>query len=437
MLGPGSDPRLQIPSSSASPAPSSNPVTVSSTVSSMSSMSSQGIMNMTVERAIQNSQVQSSALRLSKVIEDSVRKDVKEEKKSIYAPNSRAPSSVRSGEQSEVMEGLAVPRGNHSPGERRSSSASALPQVEGLAARFDSYFEKEKATSKTEGLAARFSSPDIPQSRPNSTSSKSSLHTPDLTVDESRKRPASPLLSPNPGKKPSRPASSSGEGSAPDEAKRCLDEINMGFDRLVSMASELDKRRKSAENSPQQNNTGSPRKGAADLRLNDASFDPNIMAQKFKAGLMQGERGGGGAPPHSTAASHNDKPPMAAGPSFPGGNLPEHHFKKRYFNEEYQRQQKETERHLDQQRRQEHYERFPGPRPGYHHGEPRTGPGYHLGPRQLHPDQYRHPAGGPGQGYPPNYPNRQVMMMNYRQMMYSRPPHPPQHPPHPQQQQSK
>ena len=305
MLGPGSDPRHQIPSSSASPAPSSNPVTVSSTVSSMSSMSSQGIMNMTVERAIQNSQVQSSALRLSKVIEDSVRKDVKEEKKSIYAPNSRAPSSVRSGEQSEVMEGLAVPRGNHSPGERRSSSASALPQVEGLAARFDSYFEKEKATSKTEGLAARFSSPDIPQSRPNSTSSKSSLHTPDLTVDESRKRPASPLLSPNPGKKPSRPASSSGEGSAPDEAKRCLDEINMGFDRLVSMASELDKRRKSAENSPQQNNTGSPRKGAADLRLNDASFDPNIMAQKFKAGLMQGERGGGGAPPHSAAASHN------------------------------------------------------------------------------------------------------------------------------------
>ena len=30
----------------------------------------------------------------------------------------------------------------------------------------------------------------------------------------------------------------------------------------------------------------------------------------------------------------------------------------------------------------------------------------------------------PPQGYPPNYPNRQVMMMNYRQMMYSRPPHP-------------
>merc|ERR1712016_298814 len=107
--GPGSDPRHHLPSSSASPAPSSNPVTVSST------MSSQGIMNMTVERAIQSSQVQSSALRLSRVIEDSVRKDVKEDKKSIYAPNSRAPSSCRPGEQTEVMEGLAVPRGNHSP----------------------------------------------------------------------------------------------------------------------------------------------------------------------------------------------------------------------------------------------------------------------------------------------------------------------------------
>ena len=300
MMGPGQAPesRPPLPSSTPTSAQSSNLVTVSSSMST--NMSSQGIMNMTVERAIQNSQVQSSALRLSRVIEDSVRKDVKEEKKSIYAPNSRAiPSGRQSGDPTEVMEGLAVPRHSHSPGERRASSA--LPQVEGLAARFDSYFEKEKSVVKTEGLAARFSSPDGPpghQSRPNSTSSKSSLHTPDLPVqtgpEDSRKRAASPLVSPTPGKKPSRPASSSGEGSAPDEAKRCLDEINMGFDRLVSMASELDKRRKSAENSP--NQTGSPRKGAADLRLNDASFDPNILAQKFKAGLMQGGGSSGANP---------------------------------------------------------------------------------------------------------------------------------------------
>ena len=57
------------------------------------------------------------------------------------------------------------------------------------------------------------------------------------------------------------------------------------------MASEVDKRRKSAENSPvqQQGQHSSPRKsGASDLRLADASFDPNSLAAKFKAGLMQG-----------------------------------------------------------------------------------------------------------------------------------------------------
>ena len=45
-------------------------------------------------------------------------------------------------------------------------------------------------------------------------------------------------------------ASSSGDGSAPDDSRRYMDEINMGFDRLVAMASEVDKRRKSAEISP-------------------------------------------------------------------------------------------------------------------------------------------------------------------------------------------
>ena len=80
-------------------------------------------------------------------------------------------------------------------------------------------------------------------------------------------------------------ASLSGDGSAPEDSRRYMDEINMGFDRLVAMASEVDKRRKSAENSPQQ--VGSPRKGASDLRINDASFDSSSLAAKFKAGLMQ------------------------------------------------------------------------------------------------------------------------------------------------------
>ena len=64
-----------------------------------------------------------------------------------------------------------------------------------------------------------------------------------------------------------------------------MDEINMGFDRLVAMASEVDKRRKSAENSPQQ--SGSPRKSNSELRISDAAFDSSSLAAKFKAGLMQ------------------------------------------------------------------------------------------------------------------------------------------------------
>jgi hypothetical protein len=44
--------------------------------------------------------------------------------------------------KSEVMEGLACPRGTAlSPPERKTPAAS-LPQVEGLASRFDSFFEK-------------------------------------------------------------------------------------------------------------------------------------------------------------------------------------------------------------------------------------------------------------------------------------------------------
>ena len=204
--GPSPDPRPFLPQSS------------SSSISSVT-MSSQGIMNMSVERAIQNTQnsSQTSVSRLSKVIEDSVRRDAPPEKKSIYAPNSRADSRMSNNSRGDpaevVIEGLAMPRGStSSPADRKPSTS--LPQVEGLAARFDSYFEKEKQTTRgppPEGLAARFSSPDpgasgAVLSRPNSTSSKSSLslHTPDLggPEQESRKRPAiSPAPSPTPGKK--------------------------------------------------------------------------------------------------------------------------------------------------------------------------------------------------------------------------------------------
>jgi len=358
-------------------------VNVTSTTSSSAAltMSSQHMINMSVERAIQNHQSQSSASRLSKIIEESVRKDGVPEKKSIYATNRPNPNPSPS---NEVMEGLACPRGTNSPSERK-NLAGALPQVEGLAARFDSYFEKEKASSRSEGLAGRFSSPDIPNSRPTSTGSKSSLHTPDITGEDSRKRPASPLVSPPLSKKPA--TSSSGDGSAPDETRRWQDEISMGFDRLVAMASEVDKRRKSAENSPQQ--SGSPRKGAADLRLNDSSFDQNTLAAKFKAGLEQA--GPARHPPDRRPAETDrsggsggsqEKPQGGPSPSFPGGNLPEHHFKKRYFNEEYQRQQqKETEQGRPSSQEQ-----------NMRGGEQQK----RTEQRQLGPDQGR---GVPSQGY--------------------------------------
>ena len=197
---PDSRPFLPQPPSSSGPA------------SSVPNMSSQNIMNMTVERAIQNSHVQSSVSRMSRVIEDSVRKDPVTEKKSIYAPNSRG--RVEAGDIG--MEGLALPRGTASPGDRQKPSPS-LPQVEGLAARFNTFFEKEEkavvggrgqtgAAGPAEGLAARFSSPDPASalSRPNSTSSKSSLtlgnpESGQSQEAEARKRPGSPVTSPVPG----------------------------------------------------------------------------------------------------------------------------------------------------------------------------------------------------------------------------------------------
>ena len=82
---------------------------------------------------------------------------------------------------------------------------------------------------------------------------------------------------------------------------RMQDEISMGFDRLIAMASEVDKRRKSAENSPVQvtiktlltcmqfiflacnwglvKDGTSPRKVASDLRLPESQ---DSMAKKFK-----------------------------------------------------------------------------------------------------------------------------------------------------------
>lgn len=139
-----------------------------------------------------------------------------------------------------------------------------------------------------------------------------------------------------------------------------------------------------------------------------------------------------------------DKPNPSA-PTLHGGNLPEHHFKKRYFNEEYQRQQQETagsrdmdrarevarehrerdaahaqrerdahaqreHRQMQEQaarRQQSEYERSagrggpPGPPgyPGQGYEDPRAqrpGPGYNGPPRHPPPEHFRHNGPPPG-----------------------------------------
>ena len=100
-----------------------------SSSSSLPAMSSQQMINMSVERAIHN---HNSASRLSKVIEESVRKDAPPEKTSIYATNK--PSSSTAQEQ---PEGLACPRGSApSPQGSQRPLGAPLPQVEGLASRW-------------------------------------------------------------------------------------------------------------------------------------------------------------------------------------------------------------------------------------------------------------------------------------------------------------
>ena len=114
----GGDGKSKLPSSSSS---SSTP--------SLPPMSSQQMINMSVERAIHN---HNSASRLSKVIEESVRKDAPPEKTSIYATNK--PSSTATQEQ---PEGLACPRGSApSPQGSQRPLGAPLPQVEGLASRY-------------------------------------------------------------------------------------------------------------------------------------------------------------------------------------------------------------------------------------------------------------------------------------------------------------
>ena len=116
-----------------------------------------------------------------------------------------------------------------------------------------------------------------------------------------------------------------------------------------------------------------------------------------------------------------DKPSPSA-PTLHGGNLPEHHFKKRYFNEEYQRQQqKETQetRDIDRAREVAHAQREHRERDAHAQREHRErqmqeqarrqseyerslrppGPGYHGG--HAHEDQRGQRPGPQGYNGPP------------------------------------
>lgn len=139
-----------------------------------------------------------------------------------------------------------------------------------------------------------------------------------------------------------------------DSGRKWQDEINSGFDRLVAYATEVDKRRKSTDsNSPVRSNSGLSHEELALSRSSaevDDVFAPAVMKFKANTSSHSGPRGVVSAnspyaramPVHSGAKSHvpsalasvasledlqNPRSPL------PGENLPEHHFKKRYFAE--------------------------------------------------------------------------------------------------------
>merc|ERR1719447_228782 len=175
------------------------------------------------------------------------------------------------------------------------------------------------------------------------------------------------------------------------------------------------------------------------------------MAKKFKAGLMGGEGGSGRR--EDSNKEHS---------SFPGDKLPEHHFKKKYFNAEFQRQQGEQERregrgreeeeerrrvcsqsggqpprdHRYEQAMRAHFEGQArpqgsgGPQEQGGNGPRPQGPHFRGVPYTETPRQRPQMFPGGPQGYPgpPHYNPQQAMAMQamaYRhQMMYGRPPHP-------------
>ena len=115
---------------------------------------------------------------------------------------------------------------------------------------------------------------------------------------------------------------------------------------------------------------------------------------------------GGQAKPEERRREEEERRRKEEGASFPGDKLPEHHFKKKYFNAEFQRQQGEQER-----REGEQEERRREGRGGNHQGPPRGDPRYDpnfrgpqhydQGPPRQHQEHPGPPPRGRGQGQGP------------------------------------
>ena len=142
------------------------------------------------------------------------------------------------------------------------------------------------------------------------------------------------------------------EHDSNSQQQKWQDEISTGFDRLVAYATEVDKRRRSTDDS---NSPGQSFPSNEDLnRGNQEPFDRmSTLSMKFK-GASNTSYQRQPAPGHSTYGRSNRAVSSIPSPvdfetssntgsndpymrqtgsrsPLPGENLPEHHFKKRYF----------------------------------------------------------------------------------------------------------
>ena len=120
------------------------------------------------------------------------------------------------------------------------------------------------------------------------------------------------------------------------------DEISTGFDRLVAYATEVDKRRRSTDDSSSPHQTDESRGIKLEPFVDNRM---STLSMKFKGGYHRPQPTAYGSsnravssipsPDDFETSSSNDPFQRQTGSRspLPGENLPEHHFKKRYFAE--------------------------------------------------------------------------------------------------------